>query len=326
MQDECVAVDFDYITPEIAVDGVSAIPLTQFIGSEWVTPETDRLWLDNYRKNRILNIQRFERDCSAVNKVVVLVGSSPAVKRQIDTLKGLDEHYIIVACNAVYSYLVQNGVKVDYVFAIEAGWHIGRDLSIQDESTTLIASPFVCPSILHKWTGTKAFYYLGGGNQYHAELLNDGIKDIDVGGGNVVSTAMLWAYKYLAAREFIFIGLSFCYYDDYYFDQRSTTAVGGFDQPPIYTVDMYGQAVKTTMPLMMYKTWIEGYSRLLTGAHFINCTEDGAFGTMPNILSRNGDNVSYTIKYIPWINIVPLTVAVSAYNQKFKEIKENGIR
>jgi hypothetical protein len=321
------AVSFDYLEElglSPSFEGIKPLSLDSFIQADWIADEVDQLWLSNYEQNKRYGLARFPRTSYAKGKAVVFAGSSPAVLKQINTLKSLDQNYIIVACNAIYPRLIDEGVRVDYVFALEAHSHIVKDFEKYPYQSTLVTSPFICPKVHEVWRGAKWVYYLGGGRAYKAALEKDGINDIDIGGGNVISTAMVWAYKYLQARDFILIGTSFAYYDDgYYFDGRSTEKVGDLEAVPIKAVDMYGAVVKTTAPLCMYKTWLETWARYATDAHIINSTENGTLGVMPRLVSRGKDDFQYTLTFLPWFNIVPLTVAVEAYNLKFKEMK-NG--
>jgi hypothetical protein len=166
-------------------------------------------------------------------------------------------------------------------------------------------------------------YYLGGGRKYAAMLKTDGIEDTDIGGGNALNTAACWAYKYLSARDFIFLGMSFCYYDDYYFDGRTTEHVCQFDEKiqKIKAIDMYGEMVQVTPSQLMFKTWLENYVRCAKDAHFINSTEDGILGVVPEVLSFDGTDGTYTLKYLPWISIIPFNVAVDSYRRLFMEAK-----
>ena len=331
MQDQCEAVDFDYLK-DIGLDnpvlGARPIDLNDFVGPEWVASWLDDLWCENYRKNSTYKLKRFAKTWDSRGKAVVFVGASPSVTKHIETLKTLDNNFIIVACNTVYARLLQDGVRVDYIFAVEARPHIAKDFTVQDEHTELIVSPFVAPEVLEAWKGKISIYYLGGGKKY-AELLElDGIKDIDIGGGNALNTAVCWAYKYLSSADFIFIGTSFCYYDQYYFDNRTTDYLCQFDPKDVKVkaIDIYGSAVNVTPSQLMYKTWLESFVRYAKDAHFINSTEDGILGVMPEIVSIEGENVSYTIKYLPWLHIIPFDLAIKSYRQLFMEANRNGTR
>jgi hypothetical protein len=322
MQDQC-AVDFNYLESiglDKPPDGVVSMQMNDFVGTEWVVDWLDDLWCKNYEINKQFKIKRFEKTWIGCGKAVVLVGASPSVLKQIETLKSLDDNFIIVACNSIYAKLLQEGVRVDYIFAVEGRDHIASDFTVQDDHAELIVCPFTSPEAIKKWKGKISLYYLGGGRKYKSILEQDGIKEIEIGGGNSISTALCWAYKYLKASDFIFTGVSFCYYDDYYFDKRSTEYVCQFNErdKKIKAVDIYGNLVNVTPSQLSYKTWLESFMRYVKDVNYINATEDGILGVVPKILSVEGENVQYTIQYLPWINIIPFAMSVKAYNQKFK--------
>jgi hypothetical protein len=325
MQDRCEA-DFNYLK-DIGLDtpiwGVTPLEMNDFVGTSWVEDWVDELWCKNYKINIKSGVKRFEKSWVGHKKAVVLVGASPAILKQIDTLKTLDDNFIIVACNGVYAKLLEEGVRVDYIMALEARDHIVSDFKVQDDHAELIISPFVAPGVLDTWKGKKSFYHLGGGRKYAELLKSDGITDEDIGGGNAISTACAWAYKYLSSGDFILVGTSFCYYEDYYFDKRTTEHVCQFseDQNKIKAVDIYGAIVNVTPSNLMYKTWMENFIKYMKPCRFTNATEDGILGVVPKILSVDGDNIQYSIVYLPWINILPFKNVVERYRQLFEKIK-----
>lgn len=323
MQAECAAVDFNYIEGMgiSAPDGVTQMDLNCFVGPEWVNDELDNLWCRNYIENKKLGVKKFALTQLAKNKAVVLVGAAPSVSKQIDVLKTLDDNFIVVACNTVYKHLVLSGVKVDYVFVVEAQSHIKNDVTIQDTNTKLIASQFVYPDVLKNWQGEKWIYYVSGGKLFDRLMQNENIET-DIGGGNAISTAACWAYKYLCARDFILIGTSFCRYGDhYYFDGRSEEKICNFSNKDtkFKAADIYGCLVDVTPAQLMYKTWFERFIKEVSNATFTNSTEDGILGVVPEIMTADRDGGQYRIHYLPWINIVPFKMVVDAYKKRLKE-------
>jgi hypothetical protein len=187
----------------------------------------------------------------------------------------------------------------------------------------------VAPGVLDAWKGKKSFYHLGGGRKYAELLKQEGILDEDIGGGNVISTACPWSFKYLGVKDFIFIGTSFCYYEDYYFDKRTTDYVCEFDenQKKIKAVDIYGDVVSVTPSQLMYKTWLENFIKYMKPTcQFTNATEDGILGVVPKILSVDGENVKYSLVYLPWINIVPFISIIEWYNKLFEKMKTEEVK
>jgi hypothetical protein len=325
MQDQC-EIDFN-IYKELSdshaeVRGVIQLDVDSFIKQKWVPEFIDDIWLDHFKQN-LPNLVPSKQTYIGLNKVVVLVGASPAIKKQVEQYKSLDENFIIVSSNGAYKFLVENGIIPKYVFVVEGRTHVEKDFEIFTEGTTLVAAPYVSPKIIKNWKGPIEFYLLGGSTKYASEIKKYFREDqLDVGGGNVISTAMLWAYKYLMCRHFIFTGVSLCYYEDYYWDKRDTSHVCSkevFEDKVIKCVDMYGKIANITPSLCMYKTWLEAQTKFAPDATFTNSTEDGVFGVYPQPIGRDGDDIQFQLKFIPWINIVPLSMAIEAYKKHFKE-------
>lgn len=326
MQDKSIITpNFDYfdLLKTNMVDGVGRLDLNDFIDGGWITDDMEDLWIKNYIKNKPF-MNTYPRTGCKKDKVCIIIGASPAIKRQIETLKEIstDPRFFILSANGPYKFLLSNGIVPEYVFAVESRDHIVNDLSEAHEDTTLISSPFISNKITRIWVGKHYFYLLGGGKRYGPLLENDFPGNVDIGGGNVVSTSMLWAYKYLGCRNFIFCGMSLCYYDDYYFDGRTTKYVVSDIEKyksNYQAIDMHGNAVNTTPALTMYKTWLETYTRYAEDTVFINSTEDGILGVYPEPIEMEGTIIKFTVSYIPWMSIVPLKIAIDGYKQKFKE-------
>ena len=329
MREESIEMQFDYLSDLTnKVDGLDHINLQKFVKDGWVGEELENKFIANYEinKNKAELSDALEPQPS---KTCILIGASPAVNKQIETLKTIDENFILVSSNKVYQLLVESGIQPDFVFAVEARPHIKTHLLCGSKGKTkLIVSPFVYPEVIDDWDGEKYFYPVGGGKRFN-KIIEEDFVCRDVSGGNVINTSMVWAYKYLACRDFIIIGTSLCYYDDYYYDSAPVDTIGTdlkkWDK--YFACDIYGKAVKTTPVLTMYKTWFECYSKY-ANCNFINATEDGILGVYldPINYDKESGDMSFRVKYIPWINIVPLDVAIKGYKLKFKEKLANVTR
>lgn len=317
-------INFDYMKALNlpSVEGISQVPLDEFVKRRWIDEEQENKWIENYEQNKG-KIKPAIRTSDAFERTCILVGSSPAIKKQVDVLKRLNHNFILIASNGAYQFLLENDIIPDYVVLIEARNHVVDDLKGASNGTKLVTSPFVDPEILNNWKGDYETYMVGGGDKINDLILRDweGKTDIDIGGGNVINASLLWTYKYLMCRNFIMIGVSLCYYDDYYINKRSTKYVSKtFEQTKGFhkAVDMYGEVVDTTSSLLMYKTWLETYSKLME-IELVNSTEDGILGVYPEPISRDEDGLKFRLKYIPWINIAPLSTAIRAFTQKFND-------
>ena len=331
---ESLEMDFDFHKELIGdeIEGIERINPNDFVkgppGTEkksWVNPDMDAMWEENYSKNK-----KYLQPCPTQDfhkKLYILVGSSPAVKRNIHFLHDIDDRFEVIACNTTAKLLLEHGVNFKYVMSIEGGAHISPDFDFDSKDKVLIASPFVCPDAYEKWDGEKYTYFLSGGEKYKKAFERDwaGKVDIDIGGGNVLSAAYLWAYKYMNARHFAVIGMSLCYYDDndYYFDGREkpNDPLGEWSKW-LKALDMYGNIVTTTPPLLMYKQWLETYTKYAIqygGGSFINSTEDGILGVLPKPIEADGLKVRFQPTYVPWMNIAPLYQTIGAHKKRMED-------
>lgn len=309
------------------MEGLGRIPLDDFVGGpSWISKEQDKLWYNNYLTN-YPRIEPVKTSYDGAGRVAVLVGASPAINRQVETFVEISQNkrFFFIVCNGAYKFFLRHGIEPDYVFMIEARPHVVPDINVICEKTRLIHSPYVDPRVLLLWPKDKReCYFVGGGKKYGKILEKhwQSRHDIDIGGGNVVSTSLCWAYKYLNCRDFIFTGMSLCYYDDYYYhDGRDTEHVmkNMEEYKHVYqAMDMHGKIVDTTPPLTMYKAWLETYLRYAQDSKFTNSTEDGILGVYPIPVELTEKKLRYQVGYVPWINIVPLKVAFEGYKNYFK--------
>jgi hypothetical protein len=301
-------------------EGLEQQSMTEFLEQRWINDEQEGMFIKNYKKNKH-RIKRTTASNDGKRRACIIVGASSAVKKQIHLLKNLDDNFILVVCNNIYGYLLEHDIVADYVFLLEGRDHVIDDIKIKHNDTKLIVSPFVDSKILDSWGDNYETYLLGGGPKF-TEMIREDFGDIDIGGGNVTNTSILWAYKYLMCRNFILCGVGLSFKDDYYADGRSTKHVlQDFDgEVGLYNaVDMYGEVVYSTRPLLMYKTWLETHSKML-GIDLINSSEEGILGVYPEPIDRDENGINFRVKYLPWINIAPLHVAIEAFTEKFNDI------
>lgn len=314
-----VKLDVSYF--ERVLDKDSA-PFEMLNMEEWIETKKipdflDEIWLANYGeiKNRIV---RFPATMAGKNKVAIMVGASPAINKNYEALRKIDQNFIVICTPTCLKFLLERDIIPDYVIAIEGRDHWLDDFDCDTSDLHLIAGPFVPPAALDKWKGTIHWYVMGGGEKFHNEIAKD-FEDLDVGGGNAINTGFLWAYKYLHCRQFIFMGVSLCYYDDYYFDGRPQPIEPLEQYGYLFqAMDIYGELVKTTPTMLQYKTWLEAALEASLGfAHgeFVNSTEDGILGVLPDLKIEDG-MLRGRPKYLPWLNIIPLELAVDGYKRK----------
>jgi hypothetical protein len=293
-----------------------------------ISEDVEDKWLENYRLNKGLGeMLPYGQARDRSNKTAILIGGSPALHRNLDHLNGLEDDFVIIPCNTSLPPVLEAGITPDFVFAVEGRDHIYNDMDCKRDDLTLIASPFISHKTLQNWKGPVRYFFMGGGDKWDPELRKDieGKHDVEISGGNVISCAMLWAYKFLKIRHFIFTGMSLCYYGQYYHDGRSIPQIEDEKEKTtwINVVDMYGALAKSTYPLILYKQWLESYTRYIIqyGGSITNATEDGILGVIPEITAVNGTKVSFQPVFLPWINIAPLDVAIKLHRARMEAQK-----
>lgn len=323
--------DFDFLEEFVnykVIDGFKSLDLNMMLETSWLSDAQKELWLKNYHLNKT-KLMPFLLKEKAIGKIGILVGASPALQKNIKKLKTVTDDFIIISSNSALKLLLKEGIKPNYVFLVEAASHVAKDFDCDTKNLTLISSPFACPEALDKWEGDLYTYFLGSKGCEYDDLVHkewDGVCDIDIGGGNVVSTSFLWAYKYLSLRHFIVIGMSLCYYDSYYAGDRKGNVDTEAYKGRYQAIDIYGKIVDTTPPLTMYKIWLEKYLKVALefggGGTFINSTEDGILGVYPEIVETTNDGFKYRPKYLPWISIIPLEVAIEGHKKRLEKKNE----
>jgi hypothetical protein len=322
-QEQIVQLDTAYaeklLNPELKLPMIN---VTQFIEARKVPDNIDELWIANYLENKE-RIRPFPRTQIGLGKAAIMVGASPALKKNYEILKEIDDKFILVCSPTTLKFLQEKEIRIDYVFALEGRKHWLDDIDCDTSKLTLIASPFIYPEALRRWQGEVWFYMIGGGKNYNELILKDWPgMNIEVGGGNAISTGFLWAYKFLTCRHFVFCGMSLCYYDDYYFDGRPQQ-VDNLDKwnDWLYAMDIKGNVVRTTPSLISYKCWLEMAMEKSPNAEFVNATEDGILGVWPEPAKVENGILYGRRKFLPWINVLPLNLTINAYKEKL-----NGTR
>ncbi len=308
-------------------EGMNVCPFDEFVSGNWLSDEQRDKFRDNYAKNSYL-VTPCKKTLEATNKPVILIGASPGLKKNVDILKGAGDNVIKVTTPTSLKFLLEEGIKPDYVFALDGRDHWVDDFDCDTSQLTLVATPFVSHEALKNWNGKIQWYMLPGSPDYNEKFVSDWANKVDyeISGGNAISTAMCWAMKYLNARVIVFVGVGLSFGDDYYFDGRTKSDEDPKDYPVQYrAMDIYGQIVNSTPALTMYKVWIEAFAQVQTKFNpktmFVNCTEEGILGVMPQPKVINGQT-TFEPKYIPWMSIVPLKTFLEAWKETQND---NGI-
>ena len=87
-------------------------------------------------------------------KAIVLICASPALKRDVEKLKKLNNKFITIAANSALKFLLKNGFKPDYTIALDGDpTNLVGHLDCDNEDLTLIASNATAPEAIDVWKG-----------------------------------------------------------------------------------------------------------------------------------------------------------------------------
>jgi hypothetical protein len=275
----------------------------------------ERLWLENTKANKPL-IKKYGWVSEALQgthkgKTTVLLGASPAIKNQVETLKKLqgDPDFILIGLSSNIDFLLENELYPDYMMIAEADPETERFWTNTDfnktKDITLIANICTHPFFLDKWKGdikflaiytmvkkldkkfAKWFYPINGCGYYFLGLMSQ------------YNTGAAVAFTIFESEILIFVGNELSYKDmdqTYYVDRADLK--DKWEKHP--QIDINGNKVYTTYMLMSLKFTLEDFLGKLSGAGwFFNCTEAGIFG------------VSAKFGNLPWIQQLKLTTGIA---------------
>jgi ubiquinone/menaquinone biosynthesis C-methylase UbiE len=243
-------------------------------------------WTENTRQN----LPRITKKSSVWNlhglleaeneKAVVIVGASPSLLRDMEELKKLDRnHFLVIVVNSALKPLLDNGIKPDFVIAVDGNPRsIVDDLDCDNEDLKLICSNNVCPKIFDVWKGKEIYWlpYYAVDKNVRAKVRYRIGKQIGMG-GNTFSAAMAVAYLVFGAKIFVLVGSELCYDKQYYAHKKSK-----WEKPEtshFVVTDIQGRKRYTNLPLFQYKMWMERMMTTLSNeCHFYD-TSYGLLGT-----------------------------------------------
>lgn len=247
-----------------------------------------------------------------IDKAAVIIGSSPALAKQVDTLRDLvyDPQFVLCGLSSNLEYLLNNGIIPKYCIVVDADESTGRDWDRIDmdrtKNITLIAATVCYPPMLKKWKGPLYFLGLVTNDQRIRKVHHEKYKNLN-GSGMDFPTLMgqfnimtAFAFMTLHSSVLIFVGneLSFKADDSTYYvdrkDPRDNDRAG-------VQGDIYGNLVFTNTNLMALKLSLEMFLEMIAGAGwFFNCTEAGIFGVTKR----------YPDQRVPWIHQLTLTAGI----------------
>jgi hypothetical protein len=209
-------------------------------------------------------------------KVLILVGMGASLKKSVSALKGLSDRYVLLATNSSCQYLLKHGITPHYVILLDGrpgNWTL--DLGKKAKDITAILSPCAEPEAMKSWPGKIMIVPLG----VKDKVLNGKIrrrwgKPLP-GGGNAFNSGFTIFSLLTDIKIMLFVGNDLSFKNTYYGDGRKSK---NDDSVYFWATDIYGEKVRTLIPLYEYKVWLETVmAQTWPDYHYINCS-DGILG------------------------------------------------
>jgi hypothetical protein len=288
--------------------------------------DTGRKCMDDWMKNLRDNRELFRRTGWASEKLqgieqgktAVIMGSSPALQKQVEDLRNLmeDDRFVLCGTSSNLEFLLNNGIKPKYVITVDGDKSQGEFFDTIDmnktKDITLIANCFAYAPMLPKWKGPLYFLALQTDDKKFRkkhEKFYGALNGVGAGFPSIMSSFSIMAaasHLMLECNVIIFVGNELSYKDDdskYYVDDREDFRDNYKRYPH---GDIYGNIVNSNFLLLAVKYSLEGFLELLQGTcWFFNCTEAGIFG----ITKRFPD------QRVPWIEQLTLENGIAQARQ-----------
>jgi len=268
---------------------------------------------EEWDRNTKANMHRFNKKNSIWNldfkyygkdeKAMVLVGASPCLKKDVEKLKEIDDHFCIVCANSSLKFLLRHNIKPDYCICLDSDIiDIPQHLDCESEGITLLASSALAGKALDKWKGPIYYMpYYSINKKLRGELrrkLGNTVK----GGGNSITQALYVVSIIFGSKTVIFVANEYCFdtVKGYYADRTLAK------QEPLDTIypvfDIRGKERWTLPAHYNYVIWTERVCRDLTPPGFFIDTSFGLLG-----------------KDCPAIHVMDLSEAIKVVKEAFRK-------
>jgi hypothetical protein len=226
------------------------------------------------------------------HRPVIIVGSGPSLKNNVDDLKDT-KGIPIISCLHNYQFLEDRGIKPDFYVTLDAGLVTVEEVSEGGKKTPdeyfestkdkkLIAFIGTHPELIKKWKGEIIWFNAPIPSKEIVAKI-DAIEPFNThvsSGGNVLGACFYIAKAIMAATPVIFVGadFSFSYNNKFHgWDSKYDKTIGYC----IPATDVYGNRVKTWSSYYNFKCWFESRFCSVPG-FYINATEGGILGSYPD--------------------------------------------
>jgi len=215
-------------------------------------------------------------------KPAVIVSAGPSLSKNISQLKQFEDKAVIFTGGRTWRTLIEEGVKADFLSIVDAhelSYELVDEV-INKEEVTLVHSEILPNKVLELHKGNRIFYP-------YAPWINDIVESPNYAftHSSVAHTCTKLA-MYMGCNPIIFLGQDLAYTDDKvhaenaefvqekYKDKEDITKVADSFSP--YVEDIYGNKIRTSMTLSLFREQFEEIIKESPEIEFINSTEGGA--------------------------------------------------
>lgn len=217
------------------------------------------------------------------NKPAIILSAGPSLEKNISLLKECNEEFIIITGGRTLSKLQQINVKPDFLVVLDGDERsydlVKNNLNID---TPLIFCNYANEKIIEKHKGKKIYDSTG------IDFISPIVKKIQkprFGGGSVAHACINTAI-HLGCNIITFIGQDLAYTNDKVHanfceftnnEYKSEEVLENIiSENDIFIDDIYGNKIRTSASLNMFRENIEDIIRKNENIKFINATEGGA--------------------------------------------------
>lgn len=215
------------------------------------------------------------------NMAAVVVGAGPSLEQDIDILKKMKKHAIIIAAGSTIQSLQHFGVEPHLIVSIDGSDYNYKAFQSRDtRNVPLLFAPMIHHQIIEETSSTKLHAFLAGDSTM--KFIMEGMEEDHIFKStySVTGTA-IQAAIYMGCTEIIFIGQDLSYTDERIYaagaQQFSGEEIESFlNEAELHVENVHGGMNRTDRPMLVTLRDIERLIALYPDKQFINTSKSGA--------------------------------------------------
>jgi hypothetical protein len=245
---------------------------------------------NTFNLKQMIGAYPFNKLQSRFSKVpAICVAAGPSLEKNLDLLKGMQDHVLIFACDTIMEKLLRHGIEPHFVASLERNKEVydyffnGRSFP---HKTILLGLSLLYPSIYEEYAGAKVIVTRNGLS--FENWIQEAISTVaSVNAGQSVAHLNYTIAKELGCEPIILIGQDLAYgenghthvqetYDEIkeFADTKGIVDFG--EQSKITVKGFYGGMVESLSVWEMFRKWFEDRCRE-DSVTLINATEGGCY-------------------------------------------------